>query len=140
MPVLLLALAIQAASRGTRRNDKGVSERCFIFVAVNDLERSRGDVDAVNVLIEELRATVLRLVLDSLHESRPLDSGVRREVLHIRGGEHLRRVLNPHKDAGLQIRARRVNPRSEACRASADDSDPDVALSGHLKMLVVFEI
>jgi hypothetical protein len=94
----------------------------MLVVADVHTERPLGEVDASDVVGDELGAESLGLATEVGHHRRPDDAvGVPRVVLHVARDHQLAAPVEALDDEGVQVGAGRVEGRGVAGRAAADD-------------------
>ncbi len=94
-----------------------------VLVAAHEhLERALGEVDAGDVVGEELRSEALGLAAEVLHHRRPHDAvGVPGVVLDVRGDHQLAAPVETLDHEWVQVRASGVQRCRVAGRAASDD-------------------
>ena len=116
----LLRREAELASARAGRDDHRV--RAVLVVADVDAERPLGEVDARDVVGDELGAEALGLAPEVGHHRRPHHAvGVARVVLDVARDHQLAAPVEPLDDERAQVRARRVERRRVPGRAAADD-------------------
>ena len=115
-----LAVEAEPQRRGAGRDDHGLG--AVLGAAGPDAERARGEVDAIDVDVDEAGTEPLGLGAHRGHQVGALDAlGKARIVLDVAGQHQLATGRRTGKDDGLEVGAGGIDRRGEPGRPGTDD-------------------
>jgi hypothetical protein len=123
-------VAAEPARLGARRDDDRVRRVDRAGIAFEP-QRTAAEIHRADIVGDDLRADMERLLAHFLHEPRPLDDiGKAWVILHIRGDGKLPAGLNAFDQHGLEHRARGID-RGGVARWPGADDDQFFMTNGH---------
>ena len=126
-----LALEAEPARLGAGGNDDRLRE-IDVAPVPGAAERTTGEVDIGDQVVDQGRADIFRLKVHLLHQPGPLDHvGEPGVVLHIGGNRHLSADFEPGHQDRIERRARGVDGGGVPGGAGTDDQDFGVMGLGH---------
>jgi hypothetical protein len=121
----------EVAGRGARRDDDRVA--CIHGTVAGQAQRSRLEVDGLDLIEHDLGVEPLGVLLEPLHQLGPLHAvDVGRPVVDVGGGHQLAALGQAGDQHRLQVRAGGVDRRGIAGRAGAEDQNLGVGGGSHL--------